>query len=435
MKTPSFLELKILVEFLNEELCGAQLQDVISTDEGLVLSFYRFSKEPKMVFLVFDLDKLFPFLGIFFENPWVGPKKTKPVSLFLNAHCKNHRINSIELVESLGRVVKISLQGDSYIEFRLIPKHTNFIIYANNKSISWYPIKELAAQPVRDAAESKESEDEIRSINFMMNQWLRRRGRGVISEPRAGRLSPYEKWKANREKDLAKKKKALVAIRTQIDQFKNEEWSQVGEYLKTNGFKKLKPEWSVYVDFDKTVSQNIQKCFEKSKAAKTKIHGAEVRFIQLEKEINELSDITENKFEQFLKIQNQKKSQHPQRRVEGRLRKYLSEDQSVLAYMGKSAADNMDLLRKSKPHDLWLHLKDYPSAHAIIHLQKNQKLADLDVKKVASWLIKEGLSDKSSTIGGKYSVVVVECRHVKPLKGDKLGRVTYHNAREFLIAI
>ena len=55
--------------------------------------------------------------------------------------------------------------------------------------------------------------------------------------------------------------------------------------------------------------------------------------------------------------------------------------------------------------------------------------------KIAAWLVKEGLSEKKSQVGGKFSVVMVECRHVKPLKGDKLGRVTYHNAREMLIAV
>ena len=95
----------------------------------------------------------------------------------------------------------------------------------------------------------------------------------------------------------------------------------------------------------------------------------------------------------------------------------------------------MDLLRRSKPHDLWLHLKDYPSAHAIIHKQKDQKIADTDIMKVAGWLVKEGFSEKKSKPSGKFAVVIVECRHVKPLKGDKLGRVTYHNAREMLIAV
>ena len=155
----------------------------------------------------------------------------------------------------------------------------------------------------------------------------------------------------------------------------------------------------------------------------------------LKQEIEALSDLSEQKFEQFLNLQHSKKSGPAVRKVEGRLRKMQIEESGLVAYMGKSAGDNMDLLRRSKPFDLWLHLKDYPSAHAIIHKQKDQKINDADIMKIAAWLVKEGLSEKKTQAGGKFSVVMVECRHVKPLKGDKLGRVTYHNAREMLIAV
>jgi hypothetical protein len=57
VKTPSFLELKSFVEYLSEELQSAQLQEVMSTEDGVVLSFYRFTHERKMVYLLFDLDK------------------------------------------------------------------------------------------------------------------------------------------------------------------------------------------------------------------------------------------------------------------------------------------------------------------------------------------------------------------------------------------
>lgn len=431
MKTPSFLELKTLIEYLSDELDGSQLQEIMSTEDGLVMAFYRFNKTPRMSYLVFDLDKPYPFLGFFHENPWGKQKKTKPVSLFLNAHAKNNHFKKIEISEDLGRVVRLHLGEECMIEFRLIPKQTNLIVYKKKKSISWYPIKELAQNDLKYTLPS--DADEIRSISFMMSQWLRRRGARAESSS-VNTLSPFEKWKKNKEKDLDKKKKALVAVQNQIEQFKSEEWSRVGEYLKENGFKNLKPEWSVYIDFEKSVSVNMQKCFEKAKAAKIKIKGAEARLQVLKYEIAELSELTFEKYEIFLNNQNLK-NKVPERKVEGRLRKAQIEESGLVAYMGKSAADNMDLLRRAKPHDLWLHLKDYPSAHAIIHKQKNQKISDSDIKKIASWLVKEGLSAQIAQPGIKFSVVLVECRHVKPLKGDKLGRVTYHNAREILIAV
>ncbi len=433
MKTPSFLELQSLVEYLSEELEGSQLQEVQSTEEGIVLAFYRFDKNPRMSYLVFDLDRTFPFVGFFFENPWAKQKKTKPVALFLNAHARNLHFNSIEVSEDLGRVILLKLGEDCRIESRLIPKQANFIVQQGKKSISWYPVLPLAQNDLRFTRSN--DEEEIRSIAFMMEQWRRRRGTRAESLS-SSVLSPFDKWKKNKAKDLEKKTKALSAVEKQINQFKTEEWSQVGEYLKTQGLKNLPPEWSVYFDFKKSVSWNMQKCFEKAKSAKVKIKGAEARLLIIKQEIDALSDLSEKKFEQFLNLQHAKKAGNtPVRKVEGRLRKMQLEESGLVAYMGKSAGDNMDLLRRSKPHDLWLHLKDYPSAHAIIHKQKDQKIADSDIIKIAGWLIKEGLSEKKTQLGGKFSVVMVECRHVKPLKGDKLGRVTYHNAREMLIAV
>lgn len=432
MKTPSFLELKSLVEYLSEELCGSQLQEVMSTEEGIVLAFYRFEKNPRMSYLVFDLDKPYPFVGFFFENPWSQHKKIKPTALFLNAHAKNHHFKSIEVSEDLGRVVFLQLGEDCRIEFRLIPKQTNLIVHHQKKTISWYPVKEL---PLNDKRYTQDAEEEIRSIGFMMSLWLNRRGRHAESKSPSTFISPFDKWKKNKEKDFDKKNKALAAIEKQIAQFKSEEWGKVGEFLKENGLKKLKPEWSVYIDFEKSVSENMQKCFAKAKAAKLKIKGAEARLQILKQEISELADLSQLKFEKFLNLQNSKKTSSPARKVEGRLRKLQIEESGLITYMGKSAGDNMALLRRSKPHDLWLHLKDYPSAHAIIHKQKDQKVSDSDIHKIAAWLVKEGLSEKKTHIGGKFSVVIVECRHVKPLKGDKLGRVTYHNAREILIAV
>jgi predicted ribosome quality control (RQC) complex YloA/Tae2 family protein len=431
VKTPSFLELKSLVEYLSDELEGSQLQEIMSTTDGMVMAFYRFNKNPRMSYLVLDLDKVFPFLGFFTENPWGRLKKTKPVALFLSAHAKNQHFKNIQVFEDLGRVVRIELSEECRIEFRLIPKQANLIIEYKKKSISWYPVKELAQN---DLKYTQKDEEEIRSISFMMSQWVARRGAYAKAET-ASALSPFEKWKKNKARDLEKKTKALAAIRKQIDQFKNEEWALVGEYLKMNGLKNLKPEWSVYIDFEKSVSANMQKCFEKAKAAKTKVLGAENRVLTLQQEIESLADLSEKKFEEHLQLMSSKKNKAPARVVEGRLRKIQLEESGLVAYLGKSAADNMDLLRKAKPYDIWLHLKDYPSAHAIIHKQKDQGVSDQDIYKVGSWLVKEGLSDKQIQQGGKFSIVFVECRHVKPLKGDKLGRVTFRNAREVLIAL
>ncbi|MBC7741299.1 MAG: hypothetical protein H7061_03825 [Bdellovibrionaceae bacterium] len=436
MKTPSFIELKSLVEYLSEELAGAQLQEVIATEEGLVLTFYRFTKTPRTAYLVFDLDKPFPFIGLFTQNPWAALKKTKPVGLFLNANAKNSFLNSIELVESLGRVLRMSLGKGAElckVEVRLIPKQPNFIVSKAKKTISWYPVQELAEN---DPTYLTKADEEMRSIPYLMNQWAERRSATgkQKSMGAASSLSPFEKWKKNRERDIEKKTKALDGIQLQVEKFQQEPWAEVGEFLKNEGLKNVKPEWTPYINFTKTVSQNMQNCFDKAKTAKTKILGARKRAEFIKEELRALEDLSDARFQSFLLKQNNVKNKIPVRKIEGRFRKQTSES-GIVAYMGKSAADNIDLLRKSKAWDLWLHLKDYPSAHAIIFRQKDQSVSDKEISNFAAWLVKEGLGDKKSQMGGKFAVVIVECRHVKPLKGDKLGRVTYHNAREILIAI
>lgn len=437
MKTPSFLELKSLVECLTEELHDAQLQEVIPYEDELLLGFYRFTQEPKMFYLVLDMDRPFPFLGILYQLPKNRAKKTKPVALFLSAHARNHRFNRIEINEEQGRVVHLYLgEGESscHLEYRMIPRQSNLIVTTQGKSISWYQVRELPPhQPITVSAE-----EEVRSLAFMIAQWSLRKGfanQSARESQAPAQMTPYEKWKRNKEKDLKKKQAALEKIQAQIEQYHNEEWQEVGEYIKHYGLKSLKPEWSVYVDFTKSRSENMQICFEKAKAAKNKVVGANDRLVLLQEEIGGLQDLSESKFEEHLKqIAHIQKSASPVREVAGRLRKHVLVDSGLTSYMGKSAADNMNLLKKSKPHDYWLHLKDYPSAHAIIHRNKTQPVSDANLREVGQWLVKEGLASKAS-VGVKYAVVIVECRFVKPLKGDKLGRVTYHNAREILIAV
>lgn len=429
MKTPSFFELKTFVEYINEELADAQLQEVNCSPEGVVLSFYRFTKEPKAAHLLFDLDKPFPFVGFFYDNPWGGIKKTKPLGLFMKAHAVGLRFQSAEVYEDLGRVVKFFFGENFYLEFRVIPKQTNLIAATGKNSISWYAVKELAQNDIKYT----QSEEEIRSIAFMQQQWLLRRGKKASSQSQTA-LSPYDKWKKARQKDLEKKQKAMCSIQEQIDKLQSEPWIEIGEFLKENSINKIPPEWSGYIDFKKSNSQNMQNCFAKAKAAKSKLLGAEQRKKTLFLEIQQLADLSENKFSEFID-KPLKKNNIPARPIEGKLRKMMIPERDIVAYMGKSAADNMYLLRKSKPHDIWLHLKDYPSAHSIAHLQKNQKISDIDIKKIATWLLRETLSEKQKQMGGKFAVVYVECRHVKPIKGDKLGRVSYHNAHEVLIAL
>jgi predicted ribosome quality control (RQC) complex YloA/Tae2 family protein len=437
VKTPSFLELQTIVENIQEELLEAQLQEVFTSEDGVVLGFYRFQRQPRMKYLVFDLDKAMPFLALLDDNPWSRFKKTKPIGLFLNARSKNTYFIKAKLDSKLGRVVLIELgfaDNITTIEFRAISKQVNLIVSNKKNSISWLPVKQLG---LHDEKFNEAESEEVRSLVYLTHQWKLRRA--VFSDKKNDNIgvSPFDKWVRVRQKECQKKKKALDAVADQIKKYTTEEWSQVGEHLKTYGKKYLPPEWLQYVDPELSLAANIQNCFERAKIAKVKISGAEQRLRILQDEVLELNDLSEAKF-QAVQSRHQLKSiqkKAVQRKIEGKFRKLEIADSGLTVYMGKSAADNLSLLRAAKPHDMWFHLKDYPSAHAVLHRRKDHNLSDAQIFQVAKWLILEGTAKSHMAAGGKFAVVFAECRHVKPIKGDKLGRVTYHHGREILIAI
>ncbi len=331
--------------------------------------------------------------------------------------------------------IYFSSQLDFYIEIRLIPKQPNLIAKANQKQISWDVVRDLEVQ---DQVPSQTQLDESRSVAFMNQQWSARRSKNKVSaSPQNAAQSPYEKWMKQKKKDLEKKQKAMALLDQQIQTPLVQVYRKIGEHLKVEGFKNLPVEYTQHIDFEHKVSWNIEKLFEKSKALVAKAAGAQKRKLVLQQEIDLISDLSESKFAQELERLNFKKSQTLQRKpTDGQLRKnVLDPEKNIICWMGKNAQENMKLLRSSKPWDLWIHLKDYPSAYAIVQRNKDQKISDQSLIQSATWLAQESFKSKKNVDGLKLAVVIVECRHVKPIKGDKLGRVTYHHPRELLITV
>ncbi|AZZ35956.1 DUF814 domain-containing protein [Bdellovibrio sp. qaytius] len=437
MKSPSFSEFQTIIQYLHDELIGSQLQEVISTEDGLVLGFYRFVHEPKAVWLVLDLDTQFPFVGMFSQNPWLKIKKTKPVALFLNSHFKNTHLKEVRVLENFGRVAEFDFSHPDkqlVLQLRLIPKQPNVIVHAEGKTVAWDKPRDLVVATLDENFES-----ENRSIPFLFKQWFDRRAKTKVNESSVGSAggSPYEKWMQQRKKDLQKKQKALQQIDEQKNELLKTPWAEIGNHLKTHGFKDLPLEWTPYVDFKQKPSFNIEKAFEKSKQVAHKILGAEERKKQLALEIELASDVSEDRFQKHLGDLSVKQAKQGLRKAtEGSFRKLnIDGENPVSVLMGKNAGENLKLLRQAKAWDLWIHLKDYPSAYAILQKPKDKNVSDHVLIQASQWLVKESIKNKKQMDGAKLSVVIVECRHVKPIKGDKIGRVTYHHPREMLITV
>ncbi len=421
MKAYHQLELEDFVSWAHDTLKGSQLQDIESYEEALVLGFYIQGRGTK--YLVFEMNKLSPMAFLFDKNPFSTKKKIKPVGLFISAHGKNLQVQKIESLQDFGRIFTIFLSSSErkcQIQVHLIPKAANILVVTDEKNISWNKPKEIIhfeTPPV----------DEVRSITAIHNEWLKQR-----KNPEAGSSSPELKIRKKLEKDLEKKKKALSEIQKTLDSKENEDWYKLGELLKTTKMINVGSEWDVFLDRKRNQAWNLEQCFQKAKQLVKKRQGTLDRKEIVESEIHVLENQMEGEISRLGKAEPATLKR--KLLVEVKTRKKVL-DSGIVAFLGKSADDNMKILRQSQAWDLWLHLRDYPSAHAIIQRNKNQEIPQGELNQVAAWLAQESLQKKILLPGTRLEIVYTECRHVRPIKGDKLGRVQYQNERHFMLVL
>lgn len=437
MKSFSYAELVHFSEHLNSELTGSQLQEVWTYDQGLVMQFYSRQE----LFLWIHCFNPMPMMGLLKSRP-AWHKKQKPLGLFLNSHAKNLRwLNSFVRIEK-GRVVEVQLsspQKSCELEIQLIPRAMNILVQSEGKKISWNKPRELPqSDNLENVQESKQKKENFDS----QTDWFQ------ISE--AFYQATIEKKevvskvsKDPRIRALEKKQKALSEMQSIDFDEKILRWIELGEALKFPDFgddSVLKKFEEIY-DSKLSRSQNRENAFAKAKALKAKKEGHLSRIQILKQQIEELTSALNQPEQNFLSKNEESshlnKSQillkKTMKKVDFRGRKQLISEK-VEAFMGKSGKDNLALLRMAQSSDLWMHLKDEPSAHVILMKPKSYQLTLGEIEKAAKWLFKETINSKKRIAAGTYEFVVVECRYVRPIKGDKLGRVTYHHPQFYRFA-
>lgn len=421
MKALTQIELQTFVSTFKPLLEGAQLQEILVSDRGLAFGFHR----ETTLWVILDLVPNSPMILIFENNnPFKKGPKPKPVGLFLNSHARNLYLTDLYIEEKWGRVLKVILKNthsECELEIRLIPKQCNLIVTAGDKKISWAKPLDLNVPPI------VENPPLPRSLQEIHDEWLSEL-HGTVKKPS---LDPVAQWEKQRQKDLDKKRKALGEIQKQVEDNKEDQWQQAGLYLKTHGHTDVPAELSLFVNKGESLSWNIENCFSKAKQITAKKSGARDRLQEL---ILEITTLENSKYSVKNQSGRQAKLIDLMDKAKARGRK-LHLDSGALAYCGKSASDNLALLRQAKAWDYWMHLKDYPGAHAIIHRERQQEIPTSEIQEVATWLAKESLASKSIMLGQKVAVVMVECRFVRPIKGDRLGRVTYHSEKTFNLTL
>lgn len=500
MKTLSIDEIDLQVATF-QCLEGARLQKIYSQQNDLVLEFYQNSmnmsssrnrgRNPnnegnRVLWLWLDVHLLCPFIHLFREAPPLLPKQKKPVSLFLNAHAVGQKLSSVHRLVPKGRVIQMSFgaQSDSLcvLEMRLFPHGANIHVMFQGRSIWWHkppqePKGEIESNLLRSPTYSKPVES-MRDIPTLEDEWLSMRidllGKNqgqknskTSTDETTVAMGFHDQIKINREKEIQKRKKIIAQIQNEIEQKKKVPWAEVGEWLKQHQSLNVPEEWQEWIKPHNSLAQNITHCFEQARKIKIKLKGTLQRLNQVEEELQNLESgkipsspmglkgkLESNREQNGPNGQNGENSLVKSQRIPAvspisskdafqskwgklKLRKKIFANRWT-AYLGKSAKDNMGLLRQARPWDLWFHLKDWPSSHGVIFRNRGENLPQETLEAAARWLAQESFGEKSKSQspllkGEKLTVLFTECRFVRPIKGDRLGRVTYQEAKQFVI--
>ena len=409
MKAWTVSELEKIAGLL-QPIVGSRLQEVKTAGNDIALGFYC---EGSLLWLWIDLNNLRPTLLPWADLPLALKVQKSPLLLFLKAHFVNKALVKAELERELGRVVKLIFTGDAYLELRLFPHGANLLAFAGGKRIAWEKPREVPA-PSADFALN-----EPRTLEQLREDWLNWRG------PKAAKPVKSEDPRLRIQKEIDKREKALGKVKDDLARKQDSPWKAVGDWLKEHQSLEVPKKWEPFVDRRRKLSWNIENSFTRARETEGKLTGTKKRIEILERELSEWRERLQSPH-RLPATPAPRSTPVDKLDVKGRSFKIGA----MTLMTGKSAADNLKLLRKARAWDLWLHLRDYPSQHAILFRNKNEMVGDAQLYEAAEWFVRQHFGPKfADHRGEKVSLVIAECRHVRPIKGDRIGRVTYRDER------
>ncbi|MEK4245021.1 NFACT RNA binding domain-containing protein [Psychrobacillus sp. FSL K6-2684] len=185
------------------------------------------------------------------------------------------------------------------------------------------------------------------------------------------------------------------------------------------------------LDSRKTATQNAQSYYNRYTKAKTALLKIEQQFEITKEDIDyfelllqqvmqasptDIEEIREELMEQgLLKMRASKKKKKP---VKPTPEKYIASDGTEIS-VGKNNKQNDHVTFKlAKKSDTWLHTKDIPGSHVVIHSDKPSEIALSEAANLAAYYSK---ARESSSVPVDYTIV----KQVKKPNGSKPGFVIY----------
>ncbi|MGE7978088.1 Rqc2 family fibronectin-binding protein [Psychrobacillus sp. NPDC093200] len=185
------------------------------------------------------------------------------------------------------------------------------------------------------------------------------------------------------------------------------------------------------LDSRKTATQNAQSYYSRYTKAKTALLKIEQQFEITKEDIDyfelllqqvmqasptDIEEIREELMEQgLLKMRASKKKKKP---VKPTPEKYIASDGTEISVGKNNKQNDYVTFKIAKKSDTWLHTKDIPGSHVVIHSDKPSEIALSEAANLAAYYSK---ARESSSVPVDYTVV----RQVKKPNGSKPGFVIY----------
>lgn len=411
MKPLSSHQVQNLAQELNQWTM-ARLQEVGLYGDCLCLGFF---KNNTLLWLVTDMSVAAPQLfTVPFPKVLQLKEHKKPIGSFLSAHFKGRHLAECVMLKDFGRVLELSFSEGGRIQLRLIPRAANVLVTLDERLLAYRKPLEL-----KTVADYEGKDLDTVSLSEAGEIWLREKKKTSVNTQTS---AEDDRQKLQKKLSLAKQK-----LETEIAKKTALLWSEAGQWLKSN--QSLSgdeaAEFKSYFDPKKTWTWNLDNCFRQAKELAQKMEGSKARLLQLNKQLAELeAPDWQPKQPQAKPILFQDSA------ATGRTHQI---DEALFFFIGKSAQDNLLLLRQARPWDLWLHLRDYPGSYGILQRNKNQVISDAQLHRAAHHLLQAKFKSKHEEHDKeKFQILVAECRFLRPIKGDRLGRVNYSSARTLL---
>lgn len=450
---------------------GAQFQSITglhlsgSDDMLFELHFYLGRAGGGARVLILDLNRHSPQLWLL-ENDeeieaWQAcsrAKRKRPMELFLRSHFVGQRLLNVESRGPGQLALQLSCEpeGLAELEFSLRPLAPQFraLRIKDGRELQMTEFKpqdsstrssagasakgreSIVAKPLPNSEAANVTESLAASFTGSL-KLSRERTSKFLMALRADAQTPQASEALLSSKRPRRSKRAVDAVREEIAAKTLVPWRSWADHILQYGekvppsFVSSEAEAIWHREADLARQQGLKthelaaRFFELAKKLERKLEGTRKRLAELERLAAEdaqsggegQSARAHSKRKPVAESSTSKPSLLQQAEARGRS---LAIADDLVFYIGKSAEDNLRLLRRAQSFDYWFHVRGRTGAHGILRRARGRVVSEAELQACARALVEQSLKKRAVDLRGEsFDVSLCEVRFVKPVKGAK----------------